>query len=174
MKWSKTPEQLVNTFLAALPEDGRVERRKMFGYPCAFVNGNMFTGLHQDNLVVRLAEEDRQTLVDKKGAHIFAPFPGRLMKEYVDMPEAIIGNDKELKGWLMRSLEYASALPPKGAKAGAPRAAKKAVASGAKAKAAAPRTAKKAATVVRKGAAQKKTASRAAKKSTASRSRAAK
>jgi hypothetical protein len=56
MKWRKTPEQLVNTFLAALPEDARVERRKMFGYPCAFVNGNMFTGLHQENLIIRLAE----------------------------------------------------------------------------------------------------------------------
>jgi TfoX/Sxy family transcriptional regulator of competence genes len=125
MKWSKTPEQLVNTFLAALPEDARVERRKMFGYPCAFVNGNMFTGLHQDNLVVRLGEQDRQALVDTKGAHIFAPFPGRLMKEYVAMPEAIIADGKELRGWLQRSLEYAAALPPKGAKKGAPRAAKK-------------------------------------------------
>jgi TfoX/Sxy family transcriptional regulator of competence genes len=125
MKWRKTPEELVNTFQAALPEDTRVERRKMFGYPCAFVNGNMFTGLHQENLIVRLAEEDRQRLVNQKGAAIFAPFPGRLMKEYVALPPAILDNTKELKGWLRRSLEYAAALPPKGAKKAAPRAAKK-------------------------------------------------
>lgn len=153
MKWRKTPEQLVNTFLAALPEDGRVERRKMFGYPCAFVNGNMFTGLHQEDLVVRLPEQDRQTLVDTKGAQIFAPFPGRLMKEYVAMPEAIIGSSRELKKWLQRSLEYAAALPSKGAKKPSSRAPKK--------------SAKPAA-----GAARKKVASPPAKKRAASRTRA--
>lgn len=153
MKWRKTPEELVNTFQAALPEDARVERRKMFGYPCAFVNGNMFTGLHQENLIVRLAEEDRQTLVDKKGAEIFAPFPGRLMKEYVSLPAAIIEDSKELKGWMRRSLEYASALPPKGAKKATP------------AKKAAPAKA---------GAASKGATSRPAKKASASRARSTK
>ncbi|HYI00340.1 TfoX/Sxy family protein [Hyalangium sp.] len=125
MKWRKSPEALVNAFQSALPEDARVERRKMFGYPCAFVNGNMFTGLHQENLIVRLAEGDRQKLVSEKGAEIFAPFPGRLMKEYVSLPPAIIDSAKELKGWLRRSLEHAATLPPKGAKRAAPRAAKK-------------------------------------------------
>lgn len=160
MKWSKTPEQLVSTFLAALPEDARVERRKMFGYPCAFVNGNMFTGLHQESLVVRLAEEDRQTLVRQRGAHIFAPFPGRLMKEYVAMPGAIIGDEAELKGWLRRSLEYAAALPPKGAKKAAPRATKK--------PAQAP-AAKKPVAAQPAGAARKKAPTRVAKKAAASR-----
>jgi TfoX/Sxy family transcriptional regulator of competence genes len=172
MKWRKTPEELVSTFHAALPQDARVEPRKMFGYPCAFVNGNMFTGLHQENLIVRLAEEDRQTLVEQKGAEIFAPFPGRLMKEYVSLPEAIISDSKGLQGWMRRSLEYAAALPPKGAKKAAPRAAKKAAAAGgkpAKAKVAAPRAAKKP-TGAKVGKAGKTAASRASNKKTASRS----
>ncbi len=114
--WRKSPEQLVETFLAALPEDPRVERRKMFGYPCAFVNGNMFTGLHQENLIIRLGEEDRRTLVEKEGAHIFSPFPGRLMKEYVSLPEALITTPPTLKAWLRRSLEHTASLPPKGTK----------------------------------------------------------
>lgn len=162
MKWRKTPEELVNTFQASLPEDARVERRKMFGYPCAFVNGNMFTGLHQENLIVRLAEEDRQTLVNQKGAEIFAPFPGRLMKEYVSLPAAIIESSKELKGWMRRSLEYASALPPKGAKKSVP--AKKS------APAKKPTAAKKSAPA-KAGTARKGTTSRSAKKAPASRAR---
>lgn len=153
MKWRKTPEELVNTFLTALPEDARVERRKMFGYPCAFVNGNMFTGLHQEDLIVRLAEEDRQRLVEKQGARIFSPMPGRPMKEYVSLPEDILGDAKELRGWIRRSLEYAAALPPKAAKKAAKTVAKKA----------APPKAR---------AASKGTAPRAAKKATASRTRA--
>jgi TfoX/Sxy family transcriptional regulator of competence genes len=114
MTWRKSPEQLVESFSAALPDDPRVERRKMFGYPCAFVNGNMFCGLHQENLVVRLPEEERNTLIEKDGAHIFAPFPGRIMKEYVSMPDALIADAGRLRSWLMRSLEYAAALPAKG------------------------------------------------------------
>lgn len=116
MTWRKSPEQLVETFLAALPDDPRIERRKMFGYPCAFVNGNMFTGLHQENLIVRLGEEDRRTLVEKEGAHIFAPFPGRLMKEYVSLPEELITTPRTLQAWLRLSLEHTASLPPKGAK----------------------------------------------------------
>jgi TfoX/Sxy family transcriptional regulator of competence genes len=130
MTWRRSPEQLVETFQTALPDDSRVERRKMFGYPCAFVNGNMFTGLHQENLIVRLDEGDRQSLVEKQGACIFAPFPGRLMKEYVAMPDSIIGDPVALRRWLVRSLEYASALPSKTAKKKAP--AKKAPAKKAK------------------------------------------
>jgi len=47
--WRKSPDDLIALFYAALPEDPRVERRKMFGYPCAFVGGNLFSGLHADS-----------------------------------------------------------------------------------------------------------------------------
>jgi hypothetical protein len=55
--WRKSPDDLIALFHAALPDDPRIERRKMFGYPCAFVGGNLFTGLHQENVIVRLAEK---------------------------------------------------------------------------------------------------------------------
>jgi TfoX/Sxy family transcriptional regulator of competence genes len=165
MQWRKSPEELVNTFLAALPEDARVERRKMFGYPCAFVNGNMFTGLHQESLIVRLAEEDRQRLVEKQGARIFEPMPGRPMKEYVSLPDDVLDDAKELQGWIRRSLEYAAALPPKGAKKTATKAAKRAGASPA---------AKKSATPSARAASKGTTSRATAKKGTASRSRATK
>ena len=66
--WRKSPDDLIALFYAALPEDPRVERRKMFGYPCAFVGGNLFTGLHQEDVIVRLAEKDRLAVIDKQGA----------------------------------------------------------------------------------------------------------
>ena len=53
MAWRKSSPELIAAFDAALPDDRRVQRRKMFGYPCAFTGGNMFTGLHQENLIVR-------------------------------------------------------------------------------------------------------------------------
>jgi hypothetical protein len=66
--------------------------------------------------------------VNQEGVEIFAPFPGRLMKEYVSLPEAIIQDTKALRRWMRRSLEYAAALPAKGARRAAPRAAKKSAA----------------------------------------------
>ncbi len=45
--WKKSSPALIAYFDKALPDDPRVERRQMFGYPCAFVNGQLFTGLHQ-------------------------------------------------------------------------------------------------------------------------------
>jgi len=46
--WKKVPAELAAAFDAALPPAVDVERRKMFGCPTAFVNGNLFAGLHED------------------------------------------------------------------------------------------------------------------------------
>lgn len=60
MAWQKSSPELIARFDACLPDDPLVERRQMFGYPCAFVNGNMFVGLHEQNLIMRLDEAGRE------------------------------------------------------------------------------------------------------------------
>ena len=116
--WRKSPDDLIALFYAALPEDPRVERRKMFGYPCAFVGGNLFAGLHQEDVIVRLAEKDRLAVIDKQGARLFEPMAGRPMREYVVLPQAALADREELAAWLQRGLSYAASLPPKAKKAG--------------------------------------------------------
>lgn len=116
MAWRKSPETLVAAFDAAFPPDPRAERRKMFGYPCGFVGGNMFTGLHQESLIVRLAEKDRRELIGKGGA-VFEPMAGRPMKEYVAVPAAVVADEKALRRWMARAFEYAASLPAKAPKA---------------------------------------------------------
>jgi TfoX/Sxy family transcriptional regulator of competence genes len=114
MAWKKSPEWLVEAFAELLPDDPRVEPRKMFGYPCAFVAGNMFIGLHQDNLVLRLDDADRERFLAEHSTELFSPFPGRVMREYVVVPHAMIrGRRDELGRWIGRSLEYAATVPPK-------------------------------------------------------------
>lgn len=114
--WRKSPDDLVSLFYAALPDDPRVERRKMFGYPCAFVAGNMFTGLHQENVIVRLAENERLAAVAHKGARVFEPMPRRPMREYIVLPQAVHSDRSELAAWLRSALSYAASLPPKARK----------------------------------------------------------
>lgn len=111
MTWKKSPPELIERFNAALPVDHRVERRTMFGYPCAFANGNMFGGLHEHRCFVRLGDPQRQTLLDLPGASAFEPIAGRRMTEYVVVPDAFSRAD--LSKWLALALRYAAGLPPK-------------------------------------------------------------
>lgn len=113
MAWKKSSEDLIERFYAALPDDHRVERRKMFGYPCAFVNGNMFTGLHQDDMIVRLPEARRAELLEREGARPFEPMKGRVMKEYVALPPDVIAESTAMAARVMEAFEFAAAMAPK-------------------------------------------------------------
>lgn len=111
--WRKSPPSLIALFDAVLPDDPRVERRKMFGYPCAFVNGNMFTGLHQEDLIVRLDETDRAQAREEVGAETFEPMAGRPMREYVALPGDVLEDEATVAAWVQRALDFAGALPVK-------------------------------------------------------------
>lgn len=63
----------------------------LFGSLVCTVNGNMFTGVHQDNLFIRLSEQDRQDILEAHDE--VAPFhrlEGCVMKEYAVLPESLI------------------------------------------------------------------------------------
>jgi TfoX/Sxy family transcriptional regulator of competence genes len=112
MPWRKSPPELIARFAAALPDDATCERRTMFGYPAAFVNGKMFTGLHQESMIVRLDVATRAALL-RLGGQPFEPMPGRVMCEYLAVPEAVLGEARSLRRWVGRAFAYAAALPPK-------------------------------------------------------------
>jgi TfoX/Sxy family transcriptional regulator of competence genes len=113
MDWKKAPESLVALFDEVAPSEAPVERRKMFGYPAAFVHGNLFAGLHQDRLMLRLPDADRAEFLAMPGALPFEPMPGRPMKGYVVAPVALLDDLDVLRGWLDRSLRFVASLPPK-------------------------------------------------------------
>jgi TfoX/Sxy family transcriptional regulator of competence genes len=113
MEWEKSPEALVETFHQALPEDPRLVRRKMFGYPCAFVGGNMFAGLHRASIIVRLPDDERAKLLARPNATLFEPMAGRPMREYVVAPTEVGDNQAELRDWLEKAFDYATRMPAK-------------------------------------------------------------
>jgi TfoX/Sxy family transcriptional regulator of competence genes len=113
--WRKSPEELVERFGAAVAGIEGLETRKMFGYPAGFVGGNMVTGLHQDAWIVRLPEDERRQRLDA-GWSTFEPMPGRPMREYVAMPDDVVGNADAARGWMERAAAYVRTLPPKAPK----------------------------------------------------------
>ena len=112
MKLSKSPPELIARFDDASPEDPRVVRRMMFGYPALYLNGNMFAGTFQDKVHVRLGGAERSHATEG-GARPFEPMPGRVMKEYVTLPPNVVADRDRLAEWLTTARDYAAGLAPK-------------------------------------------------------------
>jgi TfoX/Sxy family transcriptional regulator of competence genes len=121
MAWMKAPQSLVDLFAESLPEDPAVERRKMFGYPAAFVHGKMFAGVFQDHVFARLSPVEQSALEAAHGPLPFEPMAGRPMKGYVRAPEPVLADEAALAAFLRRGLAYTAGLPPKEKKAKTPK-----------------------------------------------------
>jgi TfoX/Sxy family transcriptional regulator of competence genes len=93
----------------------------MFGYAAAFTGGNMFAGLHEAGLVMRLPEKEREAFLGQEGARPFEPMPGRVMREYVVAPDSLADAPAALRDWIGKAFRYASSLPAKPAKKGVAR-----------------------------------------------------
>jgi TfoX/Sxy family transcriptional regulator of competence genes len=112
----------VKELFASLVEPIDCEKRQMFGYPCAFVNGRMFAGVFGDSIMVRLSEPERSELLGVAGATVPDPMGGRPMREYVQFPDSMLEDEEALAAWVRRGFGYAGTLPPKRKK---PKSAKK-------------------------------------------------
>ncbi len=110
--WAKSPADLVERFGAAVAGIDGLERRQMFGYPAAFIGGNLTTSLHRDSWVVRLNEADREERFTAGWAG-FSPMPGRSMREYVTLPAEIAADPDAAREWVERAAAYVRTLPPK-------------------------------------------------------------
>jgi TfoX N-terminal domain len=111
--FEKSPAELADRFATVLDRFPSAERRKMFGYPAAFLGGNMVTGLHGQNWVIRLSDADREELLGLDGARQFEPMPGRPMKGFAVVPASIVGDDREIDTWLERAFAHVRTMPPK-------------------------------------------------------------
>jgi hypothetical protein len=106
------PPVLVERFAAVLADYPDAQRKKMFGYPAAFVGGNMATGLFADTWVVRLPADEIEP-AKAAGAGSFEPIPGRPMKAFVVIPAADVDDDGAIRRWVERGLAFAASMPPK-------------------------------------------------------------
>ena len=124
--FERSPADLGARFATVMAEYPEAPVRPMFGSPCAFVNGNLATGLFGSGWFVRLDPASAGELLAIDGAGVFAPMPGRAMKGYVLLPEATVADDQTLRTWVERALAFAASLPPKPTKSAKPSKASKA------------------------------------------------
>lgn len=100
----------------AVPSDGRAKRSQMFGFPCAFVNGNMFFGTFARSVVARVGEGRVPALVAEGKGSVFEPMEGRAWREYLQVPTGSL-SDREISQLAEEALKFTAGLPPKPPKA---------------------------------------------------------
>jgi hypothetical protein len=114
-KFEKSPPELVARFGEVLDRIATPDttRKPMFGYPCAWVGGNMATGLFAQTWWVRLAPDRLAEVLASGQGSTFSVMPGREMKGYAALPAAAIADDAAIDAWVREALDYTATLPPK-------------------------------------------------------------
>ena len=110
--FTKSPPELVERFRTILGAFPDVQQRPMFGYPAAFVGGNMATSLFADRWVVRLPKDEIDAAV-AGDAERFEPMAGRPMTGFVVVPRADVDDDATIRRWVERGVAFAGSLPAK-------------------------------------------------------------
>ena len=113
--WRKSSQDLQDRFAAAVAGIDGMEQRQMFGYPAAFIAGNLTTSLHQDSWIVRLPEAELEACL-AAGGSAFEPMPGRPMRGYAALPVDVAADPDRARDWVERAAAYVRTLPPKSPK----------------------------------------------------------
>lgn len=116
MPWEKPTLEMIKTFDKVLPNDSRIEKKKMFGCPVGFVNGNMFAGLHENKVVLRLAERDLELFRKEYRAKPFEPIRGRVMRDWIVVPSKVSDDKRLLSKWTSEAFTHTATLPAKAKK----------------------------------------------------------
>ena len=104
--------QNLERYEALVATNAAIER-KGATMPYTSVNGHMFSLLTKDGaLVLRLSPEDRDTFLTKYKTPAVVLY-GAVMKEYVEVPDALLAKTAGLKKFFDASYRYVSSLKPK-------------------------------------------------------------
>jgi TfoX-like protein len=114
-KFTKSSPELVGRFNAVLDRHAApdVTRRQMFGYPCAWVGGNMTTGLFAEDWWVNVDDRDRESLLAMPGGRPFEVMPGKAMGRHVVLPPDVLADDAAVDAWIDKAIAFTRTLPPK-------------------------------------------------------------
>ena len=111
-KKSGPPSEKVALYERVVATNPAVERKGDTN-PYTSLNGNMFSRLDPSGVMsLRLPEGEREQFLKKYKTRLYESY-GVVQKEYVTVPDALLGNTKELQKYFAASVEYASSLKAK-------------------------------------------------------------
>ncbi len=86
--------------------------RQMFGGTMAYADGRPLASLSDAGLAVKLASADQVELLDVHGAARLRYGPDQPeSRQYLVLPQAVVGDDEALVDWLTRSARHVGATP---------------------------------------------------------------
>ena len=84
--------------------------------PYTSINGHMFSFLSKEGAMgLRLSDKDREDFIKVFDASLMEQH-GRIMKEYVEIPNVLLQNTEQLSEYFQKSLVYVASLKPKPSK----------------------------------------------------------
>ena len=104
-------ETLVGGMGNALPRDVTIDCKRFFSSAAAYANGRIFMSLTPVGLGVKLAEPDKEALMQLGGTPLRYFPKASVKKAYVVVPENLAANTDLLKPWQARSISYVLTLP---------------------------------------------------------------
>lgn len=106
------PPEKVRVYEALIATLPGVER-KGAALPYTSLNGNMFTILSRKGVMgMRLSKPDRESFLRDHSADLYADY-GKVMEEYVAVPDALLADTERMRPYVAASLAYAQTLKPK-------------------------------------------------------------
>jgi len=88
-------------------------QRKGAANPYTSLNGHMFSRLDPSGkMALRLPVDEREKFLKKYGSTLFKSY-GVVQKEYVEVPDRLLANTRELKPYFDLSIRYVQKLKPK-------------------------------------------------------------
>jgi TfoX/Sxy family transcriptional regulator of competence genes len=116
---TKTYEQNLALYEKLVATNPRVER-KGATMPYTSLNGHMFSLFTKEaHLILRLASSDQEAFLKKYKTKVPELY-GAVMKEYVEVPDALLKKTDELRKYFDLSHAYIGTLKPKATKKKAP------------------------------------------------------
>jgi TfoX/Sxy family transcriptional regulator of competence genes len=107
-------EGLADRVRNAVASKGNISERRMFGGLCLMLNGNMFAGVMQDELMLRVGPERFEAALARPGARPM-DFTGRSMAGYIYVAAPALTQTASLTSWLDEALGFVETLPVKDA-----------------------------------------------------------
>lgn len=102
--------ELYTSVVAASDNDTVVKGAKN---PYTSLNGHMFSFLDSEGgMALRMSDEMREEFLSRYDSGPVIQY-GSVMRGYLSVPERLLENTDELRGWFDRSHEWIATLPPK-------------------------------------------------------------
>ena len=109
------PTDKVQLYMRLLDSVPEIDSKSNFGSAYTAINGNMYTMISKHGVVgIRLPEPERSEFLERYSSELFRGDPSwPPAKEFVAVPEDLLGDTETLTPYLESSLHYVKEMKPK-------------------------------------------------------------